>query len=148
MSVDEFAYGNYPTPSDFKIDSAVEQITLYNKDLIEGRLKSHPGYGKHSLRDDSYNELKYEYDNTPSLNQVKELEWLKYLGLGEVIEVEQVGGEGEGSTWYSIKYFKDHNVYIKISGYYSSYEGTEFDEGYGEEVKPVERTVTIFENLT
>lgn len=65
--------------------------------------------------------------------------------VGEWEEIEQVGGEDEGSTWYSVKFFKDHNVYIKTQGYYSSYNGTDFDYGYGDEVKPVERTVTFYE---
>lgn len=50
------------------------------------------------------------------------------LGLGEVEEVEQVGGEDQGSTWYSVQHFTDHDVYIKIDGYYQSYAGTEFED--------------------
>lgn len=65
--------------------------------------------------------------------------------VGEWDEIEQVGGEGEGEVWYSVKYFKDHNVYIRTDGFYSSYNGTDFDNGYGEEVKPVERMVTFYE---
>ena len=34
--------------------------------------------------------------------------------------------DGKGDTWWSVKYFMDHNVYIKIWGSYSSYNGTEF----------------------
>lgn len=49
--------------------------------------------------------------------------------LGETKEVEQVGGEGEGERWHSVKYFADHGVYIRIDGDYSSYNGTDF---YGE----------------
>jgi hypothetical protein len=148
MSVDAFGYGDYPIPSDFEIDDAIKDITVYNKDLVEGRLKSHPGYGDRNLRDDEWQRLYNESNNTPSLHQVRTQEWLKSLGLGEIEEVEQHGGEGEGSNWYSVKYFKDHNVYIKTTGCYSSYEGIEFYDGYGEEVKPVERTITVFESLT
>lgn len=69
-----------------------------------------------------------------------------YEGLGEVEEVVQKGGEGEGSEWYSVKYFKDHDVYIKVEGYYSSYNGTDFD-GWEDcsEVKPQEKTITVYE---
>lgn len=67
------------------------------------------------------------------------------LGLGEVKEVDQYGGEGEGERWWSTKHFVDHDVYIKTRGYYSSYNGTDFDYGYGEEVKPVQKTITVFE---
>lgn len=67
------------------------------------------------------------------------------IGLGEVIQIEQVGGEDQGTTWYSIKHFVDHDVYIKVEGYYTSYDGVDFDYGYGTVVRPVEKTITVFE---
>jgi hypothetical protein len=70
---------------------------------------------------------------------------LDVLGLGEIEEVDQVGGEGEGEYWHSVKHFKDHDVYIKTIGFYSSYNGTDFYEGYGEEVKPQQKTITVFQ---
>ena len=85
-------------------------------------------------------------------NKYKDLSWqeteaecLKQLGLGEIEEVEQRGGEGQGDRWYTIKYFKDHDVYIKTKGFYSSYNGTDFYYGFGEEVKPTQKTVTVYE---
>ena len=36
------------------------------------------------------------------------------LGLGVCEEVDQVGGEGEGDHYHTVKWFKDHNIYIKI----------------------------------
>ena len=65
--------------------------------------------------------------------------------VGEWEEIEQVGGEGEGETWYSVKFFKDHDVYIRTDGFYSSYNGTDFDEGYGDEVRPKLKTITVYE---
>lgn len=69
------------------------------------------------------------------------------LGLGEIKEVQRYGGEDQGSTWYSVKYFKDHDVYIRVDGYYSSYEGTDFYDGWGccSEVKPIEKLITVYE---
>jgi hypothetical protein len=67
------------------------------------------------------------------------------LGFGEFKEVEQYGGEGQGDTWYSIKYFPNFDLYIRTDGSYSSYNGTDFYDGYGEEVKPVEKTITVYE---
>ena len=68
------------------------------------------------------------------------------LGLGKIEEIYQHGGEGEGSNWWSVKFFKDHNVYIKVSGYYTSYNGTDFDEGWEccTEVKPQTKTITVY----
>ena len=65
--------------------------------------------------------------------------------IGEWEEIEQYGGEGQGETWYSIKFFKDHDVYIRTDGFYSSYNGTDFEEGFGEEVKPKLKTITVYE---
>lgn len=64
--------------------------------------------------------------------------------VGEWEEVKHYGGEGQGDTWYSVKYFKDHDVYIRTDGFYSSYNGTDFDEGFGREVKPAEKTITVY----
>jgi hypothetical protein len=38
-----------------------------------------------------------------------------------------------------------HDVYIKTRGFYSSYNGVDFDYGIGEVVKPVQKTITVFE---
>lgn len=86
-----------------------------------------------------------QYQEMPSDYVVKQQYILKQLGLGEVEEVIQVGGESQGTTWYSVKYFKDHDVYIRIDGYYTSYNGADFYEGYGREVVPTEKTVVVFE---
>lgn len=69
------------------------------------------------------------------------------LGLGEVKQIEQHGGEEQGSDWYSVQHFIDHDIYIKVSGYYSSYEGTDFSDGWDscEQVTPQQRTITVYE---
>lgn len=69
------------------------------------------------------------------------------LDLGKVVEVEQEGGEGEGSNWYSVQHFVEHDIYIKVSGYYQSYNGTDFDDWDSacRQVRPKEKTITIYE---
>lgn len=66
--------------------------------------------------------------------------------LGEVEETYQFGGEGKGDTWYAIKYFPKHNVYLKVNGWYASHYGSEL---YGwDEVRvvaPKEKTITVYE---
>jgi len=85
------------------------------------------------------------------LNDVSDFAYEDYdddeLGLGEIKEVEQVGGEDEGSTWYSVKHFVDHDVYVRVDGYYSSYNGTDFYDGWNccSEVKPIQKTITVYE---
>ena len=67
-------------------------------------------------------------------------------GIGECIEVQQHGGEDQGSEWWSVKFFPDHDVYIKVSGYYSSYNGTDFD-GWEDchQVRPREKVIIVYE---
>lgn len=71
------------------------------------------------------------------------------LGLGTIEEVHQQGGEGEGDYWCSVKYFKDHDIYIKVYGYYSSYHGTDFEpwDGSCSKVEPKEKTITVYESI-
>lgn len=65
--------------------------------------------------------------------------------LGPIEEADSYGGEGQGDTYYVINYFKDHNVYIKTSGWYSSGNGVSFHYGWGSEVFPKQKTVTVYE---
>lgn len=64
--------------------------------------------------------------------------------IGDYEVVEHYGGEGQGETFYSVKYFPLHDVYIKTEGYYYSYEGAEFED-FGEEVRPKKKTITVYE---
>lgn len=69
------------------------------------------------------------------------------LGLGKVEEVHSTGGMDAGSNWSSVKHFVDHDVYIRVTGWYQSHYGTDF-QGWEEEVsevKPKEKTVTVYE---
>lgn len=68
-------------------------------------------------------------------------------GIGKMTEIAQKGGEGEGEEWYSVKYFPEHDVYIRIEGSYASYDGTNFYDWDSavKEVRPREKTITVYE---
>ena len=70
-------------------------------------------------------------------------------GIGECREVDQYGGESQGEDWWSVKYFPDHDVYIKVEGSYSSYNGTEFYDGWEScrEVKPKEKLIIVYQEV-
>lgn len=87
-----------------------------------------------------------EYRALPSEYDIAREKLKKSLGLTWK-EVAQYGGEGQGDTWYSVKYFPDLDLYIKVDGYYQSYCGTEFFgwEQSCSEVRPVEKTITVYE---
>lgn len=66
--------------------------------------------------------------------------------LGSFERIEEHGGEGEGQNYYTIDYFKEHNVYVKLQASYYSYHGVETEGAYFVEVFPTE--VTKIEFLT
>ena len=68
--------------------------------------------------------------------------------LGEIKQVDSHGGEDEGSDWYRVFHFVEHDVYIKVQGWYSSYNGTDFSDGWDccSEVSPQEKTITVYES--
>lgn len=68
-------------------------------------------------------------------------------GLGKWVEVDSYGGEGQGETWWVVIHFKEPDVYIKINGYYTSYDGTNFDsfEDDMRIVEPRQKTITVYE---
>jgi hypothetical protein len=65
--------------------------------------------------------------------------------LGDCDEVDSYGGEGQGDNWYSVKHFPLHDVYIRVDGWYQSHEGVTFDYGFGEEVRPQQKTITFYQ---
>jgi uncharacterized protein YdiU (UPF0061 family) len=57
-----------------------------------------------------------------SLNEVKQL-------LGEIKSIPN-DGVHEDENFNLIEHFVNHNVYVKITGYYSSYDGYQFSNGW------------------
>ena len=66
------------------------------------------------------------------------------LELGEIKVVDEYGGEGQGDEYWVVYHFVEHDIYIRVDGWYSSYEGSEFED-YGYEVRPTEKTITVYE---
>ena len=61
----------------------------------------------------------------------------------ELNRIKHVGGEEQGSTYYSVYKFTDtitnEITFIKFNGWYASYVGAEYQNMF--EVKPVEKTI-------
>lgn len=74
-----------------------------------------------------------------------DLKKIKSLGLGEctVVYDERDGAEFDVSTM--VQHFKDHDVYILLSGYYSSQDGSDFSDDDYRIVRPKEKTIIIYE---
>lgn len=67
--------------------------------------------------------------------------------LGTVVEVDEYGGEGQGEQWYTVLHFVDQDVYIRVDGFYTSFNGTDFYDGWNccSNVQPITKTITVYE---
>jgi hypothetical protein len=65
--------------------------------------------------------------------------------VGPVATVARKGGTGQGEEWYSVAYFEEHDVYIKVDAFYTSYSGADFDDAEFKEVRPQQKTITVYE---
>lgn len=63
--------------------------------------------------------------------------------LGKFKTVAERGGSDQGSEWWHVFYFEDHDIFIKIQGYYSSYNGVDNLRAF--EVEPKEVTITVYD---
>tara|TARA_R110000868_G_scaffold76573_6_gene220169 strand:- start:5613 stop:6038 length:426 start_codon:yes stop_codon:yes gene_type:complete len=84
----------------------------------------------------------YDYD----LGRQRDTNYANTQPLGHTERMASHGGEGEGEDYWSVWYFDKHDVYIKVQGYYQSYNGTEFEDGWDScfEVVPEEVMVTVY----
>lgn len=68
--------------------------------------------------------------------------------FGTVDVVLQEGGEGQGDQYFIVWKLTDENgdeYYFRADGYYSSYEGVEWDGAELRQVTPREKTITVYE---
>ena len=65
--------------------------------------------------------------------------------VGRFTVVERSGGSVEGDDCSFVIQFIDHNVFVKITGYYDSYEGIDYSESEFLEVVPKEKIITTYE---
>jgi hypothetical protein len=119
------------------------------KELIEWHnAQTHEGY-----YEDEFEKAEY-FEEVWGNSDWSIYEHLYWFGHGEkpVIEIpsgkvsikEDVGGPDEGSTRYVILSVNDQ--FFKVSGYYASWDGDNWDNADLEEVFPKEVTVTKYVN--
>ena len=84
-------------------------------------------------------------DENYNLNDFKYLHDENNGDLGDVKQVYHYGGSDKGTHYETVNHFVDHDVYIKLEGYYTSDSGVEYDGYYYEEVKPKEKLVIVYE---
>lgn len=59
--------------------------------------------------------------------------------------VEDFGGEGLGDTVRVVVHFPEDDLYFKSEGSYASYDGSDWSDADWEEVRPKEKTITVYE---
>lgn len=62
--------------------------------------------------------------------------------MGKFTLLARRGGTDQGSEWWRVFYFEDHDIYIKAEGCYTSYEGVYDLEVF--EVEPEEVMITVY----
>lgn len=71
--------------------------------------------------------------------------------LEELGETEIVTADSPDSEWdYYLRVvnrFVKHDVFIETRAHYTSYVGTEYEDGFGTEVVPVEKVFTVYEEV-
>jgi len=71
---------------------------------------------------------------------------LASVGWKMISQVDGYGGEGQGDKYYQIYSFfnpQGETVYIKLNGWYQSYNGAEYTDTF--EVTPKQKTITAYE---
>lgn len=141
MSVSDFVHEETPQLTiNGKYSEKAEEAQRVKDQWVKDN--PNPGWGS-----EKYEAWTKEYNSLPNKYAVACQEWLEQNTLPTWEEVDQEGGEDEGSHWHSVKYFKDHDVYIKVEGWYSPYEGTDFEDWDNacSEVQPQQKTITVYE---
>ena len=76
---------------------------------------------------------------------------LKEIGINKYKHIESLYGErGYSEYCHTIYYFEEYDLYVKLKGYFNSYENYYYFEEYGESekyeiVKPKQVTYTDYE---
>lgn len=92
----------------------------------------------------SFEEIKELLQEKTRKSEFEELEGDRDDLWGVVKMVKQEGGEGEGESYQIVNHFVTHDVYIRLRGFYSSYDGVDFDGYDYEQVEPVQKTITVY----
>jgi hypothetical protein len=92
------------------------------------------------LFEDDFYDVELEDEEGNSIENVKE--YIKTSVLGEL---EYKDSRHDTSEFWQVIYFKDHDIYLRIDGVYDSYGQYEHKYNSVKEVKPVEKTITVFE---
>lgn len=109
-------------------------------------------FGDMFNKEDDNAEVLLDLLNTQCSNYVKSTHPERLIKRFLITEAQQKGGEGQGEEYYNVFKITQttgdlETIYIKISGYYSSYEGAYYEsfKDCVSLVKPVEKTIIVYQ---
>ena len=111
-----------------EIVAKLEELEITPEGLVEGCQTNY-------IEDEEDEDLDEEIEINVT-NLVKE----HFGTVKDLINVDS----GDGSNGYNIQHFVDHNVYIKVEYWYTSYDGNDYSDSEFIEVYPAEHTVTVY----
>lgn len=120
----------------------MEKLTFYDIDKILNEIadRKSSDFDLNMLLDTNITNsfgLKYEVDSSfhDLLNQIGEF---------QIVQTDDSNRDGYNTEQiFRVFYFTDHDVYVKVKGYWNSYGGNTFESM--KEVKPVTKTITVYE---
>lgn len=116
-----------------------------NRDEILSTIKETVQNGYKYLRYSEYYKKEVEERSTDP----EDIPWEKVLPEIQIEVKEQKGGEDQGSEYYVIlQVTKDgKTMLVMVSGYYSSYDGTDWSYADVSEVEAYQKTVTDYREV-
>lgn len=82
-------------------------------------------------------QLKYQVDSSFH-------DQLDRIGEFQIVQMDDSDRDGyDTEQIFRVYHFIDHDVYMKVRGYWSSYGGDKFESM--KEVKPTQKTITVYE---
>ena len=96
----------------------------------------------HNLSKQHFCELRqFAIENSSEISQ----NMRNFLDAVGTVSISENGKLNHGNTFKTVYYFEDHDVYLSINGWYSSFLGMDFEDAEIKEVTPKQKTITIFE---
>ena len=123
---------------ELKLNRILENESLSEKEVLLAILK-------YKSSDINWSDMKYQKNISGFDKFLNNKEDIPHSHiLGNVKCVAEYGGEGKGEDYWLVAYFEKYDVYIRIDGWYTSYEGSNFD-GDPYIVEPKEKVVIVYE---
>jgi hypothetical protein len=123
---------------ELKLNNILDNANISDKEILLAILKKKKNYI-------NWNDMKYanfgNVDFKQFLTDKEDIPHADYLGPVSI--VDSYGGEGKGDDYWLVAYFSKYDTYIRMDGWYVSYDGGKFD-GDPYIVEPQEKIITVY----